>query len=59
MNIFRSNKIFAYPESGPAVHYIPSSSNANAFGDAVPIGARTSGGLFFKANRKRNKNKNL
>lgn len=26
MSIFRSKKIFAYPESGPAVHYIPSSS---------------------------------
>lgn len=59
MSIFRSNTISAYPESGPAVHYIPSSSNATAFGDTVPIRARTSGGLFFKGNRKRNKNKNL
>ncbi|QBO57140.1 hypothetical protein [Chryseobacterium salivictor] len=53
MSIFRSKKIFAYPESGPAVHYIPSSSNATAFGDAVPIGARTSGSLFFKGNCKK------
>ncbi|MDQ0477534.1 hypothetical protein [Chryseobacterium sp. MDT2-18] len=53
MSIFRTNKIFAYPESGPAVHSIPSSSNATAFGDAVPTGARTSGSLFFKGNRKK------
>ena len=40
MSNFRSNMNLVSYKSCPAVHYIPSSSNANAFGDAISIGAK-------------------
>ena len=52
MIIFRSKPILDFYESSPAVHYIPSSNNAGAFGDAVSIGAKISGSLSFEGNLK-------
>ena len=50
MNNFRSYKIFGSYKTRPAVHYIPSSSVPNAFGDTVPIGATSSGNLSMSEN---------
>ena len=48
MSNFRSNTILDFYKACPAVHYIPNSNNSHAFGDAVSIGARTSGVLYFR-----------
>lgn len=47
MNIFRSTTVLDSFKSSPAVHFIPSSGNAHAFGDTVSIGAKTAGSLSF------------
>ena len=37
MSNFRSNTILEPYKTRPAVHYIPSSNNSHAFGDAVSM----------------------